>query len=163
MRALLIVIFVFFISGCATTQSPKPQAANNLQIRVSELESKLEQRNQEIEELKYEVKELAYQVESLDLSPVIEPVGRYKTTASVKKISKKSKKNKKSEKVIRVNVRPKQVQRALKNSGYYKGSIDGKIGKNTQRAIKRFQKDHNLKSDGIIGNQTWSEMKNYLD
>ena len=161
MRSLLIVIFIFFLSGCATTQAPNPQLVNRLQVRVSELENKLDQRNQEIEELKYEVKELAYQVESLDMSPVIEPTGRYKsTTHSSKKTLKKSKKD---EKIIRVNVQLTQIQKVLKNAGYYRGAIDGKIGSQTKQAIRRFQKDHHLKSDGIIGKQTWAEMKNYLD
>jgi lysozyme family protein len=34
----------------------------------------------------------------------------------------------------------KQVQKALKNAGYYTGPVDGRIGKKTRRAIKDFQK-----------------------
>jgi len=51
---------------------------------------------------------------------------------------------------------------ALKNSGYYEGKIDGNLGSGSQQAIKIFQKDHDLESDGIIGKKTWGELKNYL-
>ncbi len=134
-------------------------------MRVSELERQLSQRDQDVEELKYEVKELVYQVESLDTAPVIEPREAFKSssTSSLKKLHKKLTQNTKDKKIIRVGIAPRQVQTALKISGYYKGTIDGKIGRQTQKAIKKFQKDHDLKSDGIIGKKTWIEMKNYLE
>lgn len=56
-----------------------------------------------------------------------------------------------------------QIQKALKNAGYYKGSIDGKIGAKTQEAIMKFQKDNGLKADGKVGQMTWAELKSYLD
>jgi len=55
------------------------------------------------------------------------------------------------------------VQSALKNAGYYNGSIDGKIGGKTKAAISEFQKDHDLTSDGIIGKKTWAELKYYIE
>lgn len=55
-----------------------------------------------------------------------------------------------------------QIQKALKNAGYYQGPVDGKIGSKTQDAIKKFQKDNGLKVDGKVGNMTWSELKGYL-
>ena len=164
-RSLLVIISMFFISGCATT--PKPTASvkdNNLQIRVSELERQVAQRDQAIEELKYEVKELAYQVENFDSASVIEPTNIFESSrTSLKKTSKKKSNKTVKNKIIRVEVAPKMIQTALKNAGYYNGAIDGKIGANTQKAIKAFQKDHDLKSDGIIGKNTWTEMKSYLE
>jgi peptidoglycan hydrolase-like protein with peptidoglycan-binding domain len=56
----------------------------------------------------------------------------------------------------------KQVQRALKNSGFYKGEIDGKIGPKTKEAIIKFQKAHGLNGDGMVGKKTSSELRNYL-
>lgn len=56
-----------------------------------------------------------------------------------------------------------QIQKALRNAGYYKGPIDGKIGAKTQEAIIKFQKDNGLKADGKVGRMTWSELKPYLD
>jgi len=54
--------------------------------------------------------------------------------------------------------RTKQVQTALKKAGFYKGDIDGKLGPQTKKAIKAFQKSKGLNSDGVIGVRTWEEL-----
>ena len=46
------------------------------------------------------------------------------------------------------------LQSALKERGYDPGQIDGVYGKKTARAVRRFQKDNGLKTDGIAGRQT---------
>ena len=56
----------------------------------------------------------------------------------------------------------KQIQFALKKAGFYKGAIDGKIGSQTRRAIREFQKSKGLKPDGIIGQKTWEELSKFL-
>jgi murein L,D-transpeptidase YcbB/YkuD len=56
----------------------------------------------------------------------------------------------------------KQIQIALKNAGFYEGPIDGKIGKNSKKAIRAFQEANGLAADGIVGNKTWSKLKTYL-
>ena len=157
-------ILMVTLTGCAT--APKPQAAdssivlNHMKIKIAAMEDQLTQKDQKIEELRYEVKELAYQVETLDMSGVIEPRKRTKRSISSQKL--KIKKDK-FEKILRIPVAPKKVQLALKNAGYYSGRIDGKLGSQTRKAIREFQKDHNLKIDGIIGQKTWKEIKNYLE
>lgn len=55
-----------------------------------------------------------------------------------------------------------QIQTALKNAGLYDGSIDGKIGPRTTKAIEAFQAQSNLKVDGKVGRQTWGKLKEYL-
>lgn len=55
----------------------------------------------------------------------------------------------------------KQVQAALKKAGYYSGKIDGVKGRNTKRAIKAFQRDHGLASDGAVGKKTWELLSKY--
>ncbi|MFC1645585.1 peptidoglycan-binding protein [Candidatus Omnitrophota bacterium] len=57
---------------------------------------------------------------------------------------------------------PKQVQIALKNSGYYKGEIDGKIGPMSKEAIINFQRDNGLSVDGKVGPKTWSKLRKHL-
>lgn len=52
----------------------------------------------------------------------------------------------------------RQVQRALKDQGFDPGQIDGIYGKKTERAVKRFQKDRNLKADGIVGKKTYQAL-----
>ncbi len=51
-----------------------------------------------------------------------------------------------------------KIQTKLKNWGYYKGSVDGKYGAQTQKAVKDFQKKNGLTADGIAGSATLAAM-----
>jgi peptidoglycan hydrolase-like protein with peptidoglycan-binding domain len=42
------------------------------------------------------------------------------------------------------------VQSALAREGYYDGPIDGKLGDATRRALRKYQRDHNLDVTGAI-------------
>lgn len=44
-----------------------------------------------------------------------------------------------------------ELQRALKNQGYFSGNVDGYYGEQTTAAVKRFQKAKGLTQDGIAG------------
>jgi peptidoglycan hydrolase-like protein with peptidoglycan-binding domain len=46
------------------------------------------------------------------------------------------------------------VQRALSKLGFDPGTIDGKDGPNTQKAVRAFQAHATIKIDGIVGAQT---------
>ena len=48
----------------------------------------------------------------------------------------------------------KKLQQALKNLGYYTGSVDGKYGSGTTDAVRDFQKVNNLTVDGKAGPAT---------
>lgn len=52
----------------------------------------------------------------------------------------------------------KQIQTALKNRGYYTGSVDGIFGKLTTSAVKKFQRDNGLTADGIVGTATMKKL-----
>ncbi|MDD5669858.1 MAG: peptidoglycan-binding domain-containing protein [Candidatus Omnitrophica bacterium] len=56
----------------------------------------------------------------------------------------------------------KEIQEALKNAGFYTGSVDGKIGPKTKNAIEAFQKANGLKADGKVGPKTWSALSKHL-
>lgn len=58
--------------------------------------------------------------------------------------------------------RDKDIQRALKNAGYYTGAIDGKIGPRTKAAIEEFQRKNELTADGKVGPKTWAALEKYL-
>jgi len=58
--------------------------------------------------------------------------------------------------------RNKDIQKALKNAGFYAGPIDGKIGPKTKKAIQEFQSAKGLKADGKAGPKTWAELEKYL-
>ncbi|MFH1655629.1 MAG: peptidoglycan-binding domain-containing protein [Candidatus Omnitrophota bacterium] len=61
-----------------------------------------------------------------------------------------------------IQLSPKQIQRALKNAGFYQGPIDGKIGAKTKEAIVKFQKTKGFKADGIVGKRTSAALNKYL-
>ena len=54
----------------------------------------------------------------------------------------------------------KTVQTMLMKLGYNLGSwgVDGDFGSATERAVKEFQRDHNLTQDGIVGNKTYAAL-----
>ena len=57
----------------------------------------------------------------------------------------------------------REIQQALKQAGFYQGSVDGKVGPKTQQAIKEFQQAHQLKADGKVGPKTWAALASYLN
>lgn len=52
------------------------------------------------------------------------------------------------------------LQTQLYQKGYNIGSagVDGDFGRGTEAAVKLFQKDNGLESDGIVGQKTWSAL-----
>jgi hypothetical protein len=57
----------------------------------------------------------------------------------------------------------KEIQTALKNSGFYVGSVDGKLGPKSKSAIEAFQKANGLTADGKVGPKTWTALSKYLN
>lgn len=60
-------------------------------------------------------------------------------------------------------INPTDIQKALTEAGFYKGSIDGVIGSKTKEAIRKFQEANDLKVDGVCGPKTWEKLKAYLE
>jgi len=58
--------------------------------------------------------------------------------------------------------RNRDVQKALKAAGFYTGTIDGKIGPRTKKAVIDFQKANGLKADGKVGPKTLAALDKYL-
>lgn len=52
----------------------------------------------------------------------------------------------------------KEVQRRLKNWGYYSGSVDGIFGSKTAEAVKYFQRKSGLTADGVVGKATYEAL-----
>ena len=152
MRIMMIGAAAFMLTGCMTTQ--KKSSVDQLQIRVVDLEKKVEEKDSEIVDLKYQVKDLASRVE---IQPSVE-----EDTGSSRDFSSGNDQSSSSKGIIKVSASISDVQKALKNAGFYKGSVDGKIGQQTKKAIENFQRQHNLTADGVIGRRTWEELKVYL-
>ena len=153
-RILLIGGLAMMLTGCVTTQNKS--SMDQLQIRVVDLEKKLEERDSEIVDLKYQIKDLSSRVEDQPASSYEEPAAVKSSASTAVAVSTSD------NKIIKVSASVSDVQRALKNAGFYKGSIDGKIGQQTKKAVESFQRQHNLTADGIVGRRTWEELKVYL-
>ncbi len=52
----------------------------------------------------------------------------------------------------------KEVQRRLKQWGYYSGAVDGIFGSATKKAVVAFQKKNGLTADGIVGKATYKAL-----
>ena len=53
----------------------------------------------------------------------------------------------------------KQAQQQLKSAGLYKGTVDGKMGSDTQQAIEQFQQKHGLPATGTLDEQTMAALQ----
>ncbi len=47
-----------------------------------------------------------------------------------------------------------ELQNILDSAGY-SVVVDGQFGRSTEDAVKRFQSDHSLEADGVVGSSTW--------
>lgn len=52
-----------------------------------------------------------------------------------------------------------EIQRLLRNKGYYDGTIDGVYGPTTRQAVITFQRDLGLTPDGIVGSRTLQALR----
>jgi peptidoglycan hydrolase-like protein with peptidoglycan-binding domain len=55
--------------------------------------------------------------------------------------------------------RVRGLQRALNESGFRAGEVDGKFGPRTEAAVRRFQQDSRLAADGIVGPRTRAALR----
>ena len=133
-KLLISIALIVFVSGCATTsRKTNDNEIQQLKTQAYSLETKLQAKEREIDRLENELEKVR------EKRPVVS--GK----SEVRKLS------------------VKELQKALKNTGYYKGSIDGKPGSATTEAVRAFQGDHNLKIDGIVGNKTNAKLSQYLN
>jgi murein L,D-transpeptidase YcbB/YkuD len=151
-RWLLVLPLVLMLVGCSTVTSKR---INSLETKVGALEAKVdsvEQRQSAIEgqtgESRESVGYLKGKVDSRGPSTVV-VTGAQGNEEYLYKSGKKS-------------LTHKDIQLALKNAGFYNGPIDGKIGRNTKKAIKELQKANGLRADGKVGPKTKSLLLQYL-
>ncbi len=134
MKLIIVTIVpaLFLFCGCST-------ATKQAQVR-------------QIERLQINIQSLEKTVEEKD--KVISDLGKELDELQVQKQV--------QEKKADYKLTSKNIQKALINTGLYKGKIDGKIGPATKKAIISFQKSNGLVADGIVGKKTWSRLKDYL-
>jgi peptidoglycan hydrolase-like protein with peptidoglycan-binding domain len=131
----LAVVGIFVLSGCAMMNKNDALSNQGLRNKVSVLEAQLKEKDDEINSLKDASAKSSEEL-NLNISKVSGAI---------------------------LQAEPKQIQTALKNSGYYQGAVDGKLGKKTRKAVREFQKANNLPVDGRVGKNTWEVLKQYLE
>ena len=134
-RIWVAILLAVFLTGCATTRRGQDVQLQQLQSRISSLEAELQKKEQEISNLEAELN-----------------IGQ---GSSSRRIT-----GGQDTQVTQLSIR--QIQKALKNAGLYKGTIDGKMGLQTKEAVKAFQKTNGLKADGIVGKRTADKLSSYL-
>lgn len=127
-----VLVVIFMLAGCAT--GAKKQAAQSQQPT-------------------YAKSQQTYQREMLDRS--YDNEGSWSSESYGQSEKKTS-----FESGEQLSIR--QIQRALKKAGFYKGKIDGKAGPKTKEAVMKFQKARGLKADGVVGKKTSLELRKYL-
>lgn len=158
----IIWFLTITVIGCSTTRTiQQPPTLTKIQMKVAQLEKKVDDRDKEVEDLKFEIDELNKQLSELEQYNAPNYVEEVEAVTEVINSTTLSSTPKYAH-VLRVDAPAADIQKALKNAGYYSDKVDGKLGQKSQQAIKDFQADHDLKVDGIIGRQTWGELKNYL-
>jgi peptidoglycan hydrolase-like protein with peptidoglycan-binding domain len=135
--------FIIALSGCATARKQKDLEMQGLRNQVSALQTQIQAKDEEINSLR-------------DSLAKIEQEKQVLQSAGKQAISKKV--------IGEVKSRPniKQIQIALRNAGFDPGKIDGKMGKQTEEAIRAFQRANNLRDDGRVGKKTWELLREYL-
>ena len=138
--SVLILAGVVLTAGCASTKARKADPQMDQQAQMVQMQSDLAAKDQQIQELQYQLQ------------------GQQSSLSNQSNFSTSSGSGKSSSYIRVSGVSVSQVQQALLNKGYDPGPVDGKMGKKTKRAIKDFQRNSNLKADGIIGQKTWSRL-----
>jgi len=140
----VVCLAAFIVSGCSTPRKKLNEEITGIKTRVDTLETRVEG----VEVKQAEVDKAV--AEAPKTATVTEPSWPADTNFTAKSGLTTSK------------VDIKDTQTALKNAGYYSGKVDGVKGRNTKRAIKAFQRDHGLVSDGVTGKKTWDLLSKYL-
>lgn len=128
-----ILICMLFVNGCATVK--QKQEMDSLQTQVNSLQDQVQQKDAEIESLRQALARTTEQ--------------KYNDRKQVF-----------SESVIGAPT-VSQIQTALRRAGY-SISVDGRMGKQTRKAVRDFQRANGLVVDGKVGKKTWSLLEPYF-
>lgn len=147
--ALLAIILCLglTVSGCTSAQKKLSEEVKGVKSRVDTLETRIDSVEAKQTETERIAMEQVQKVEELK-SERVRPSPR--TNLEIK--HRRSFKDK--EKI-------REVQRCLKNAGFYQGNVDGVKGRKTRAAIRKFQSANGLAVDGVVGNKTWEALSKY--
>ncbi|MBI2104466.1 MAG: peptidoglycan-binding protein [Candidatus Omnitrophica bacterium] len=148
-RVLALVAVAALASGCAGARTSQELA--RLQSQVGLLDERMTQL------------ERSGVGGAFTTGSFIEPGADAGTTVTSAAPAKKSSAGKSAGTPSAAKPTTRQIQQALKNAGFYQGTVDGKSGPMTKDAVKEFQRVHGLVDDGVVGKQTWTKLKAYAD
>lgn len=141
MRKIVLVVSVFVLAvsfyGCGKKQQSLEDMQQPMSMETLATMNTASLNESKVFEPKVEVASTAAPTQQAKLEP-LPPAGPYKPTVN-------------------------EVQTALKNAGFYSGTVDGKIGPNTKKAITEFQKSQGLVADGKVGPKTWDLLSKHLN
>ena len=146
LRALGVLVVASLVCGCAGPRARQDMA--RLQSQVGLLDERVSQL------------ERSSGMAGFSAAPVAEPMIEGGMTSAARKRAPAG-----DVVSTRSSIKPttREIQQALKNAGFYQGSVDGKMGPVTREAVKEFQRVHGLNDDGVVGRQTWAKLKAYAD
>jgi len=131
--SIILVLNLIGCVGCATTQKK-----TELQQHTEQLQTRITDLEKELQQKDEEISQLERELEKAQKTPSQTSAKRQEA------------------------ITPRNIQIALKNANLYDGPVDGKIGKNTKKAIKKFQRLNDLTPDGIVGKKTWMKLSEFL-
>jgi len=150
---LVIAGFAVVVTGCAKKSTEQASISGTGFESVSSTEelAQLPQSSTASQQSSIEVLPLEASPITQGVPPIAGPMQTISTTTTVS-----------TDLTASGLTREQQIQTALKNAGIYQGSIDGKLGPASKRAISAFQTAHSLKADGKVGPKTWAALEPYL-
>ncbi len=169
----ILMLLAFSSAGCSTMKTNSYEI-NQLKSQMVTIENALARQNLYIQQNRTETadlfdrsEEISMQVSRVKQNQKIASVTRGGSydVVGIQKVTEMSTGTTTSSVISDKIVSPPslpEVQKSLRNAGFYIGSVDGKVGPMTRAAITKFQKANALNADGIVGNQTWAKLKDYL-
>ncbi len=145
----LIILSTFTMAGCSSAQKKLSEDVKGMKTKVDTLETRVEGVETKQSDVERLAMEQAQRMEELKAQRAARGSSG-KTNVGIKQ--KRSSKDKEH---------IKDIQRCLKNAGFYKGSVDGVKGKKTRSAIRKFQSANSLAADGVVGKRTWEALSKY--
>ncbi|MCM8794394.1 MAG: peptidoglycan-binding protein [Candidatus Omnitrophica bacterium] len=139
--AVSFLVMGLAVSGCgASIRSAKTGESGLLTEQVASLEERVGTLNQQVEQLAKRQELLERGAQGEQTAGLSSQAGELAKTLT-----------------------SRNIQTALKAAGYYDGPVDGKIGPKTRQAIRDFQRDNGLKTDGVVGRKTAALLAKYLN
>ena len=153
-RAAMMIVLASTVSGCAGGRTRQDMARLQSQVGL------LDERVSQLERSGLGAT-VSFSEPAQSTGPAVSDAGSTRVQPAARKRTAKKVAGGSATASLKPSTR--EIQQALKNAGFYQGSLDGKMGPMTRDAVKEFQRVHGLKDDGVVGKQTWGKLQEYAD